>query len=126
MMYLLENFLGGTLALPVQSGGQVPSKTIHDDILRPTGSIGFFASFPDSSTAYNATVEIYATGDGKTWLPTPVATLAVTNVAPDAMAVVNNCPWKRFGVKVILNSGTVTKVGNTNGRTAGGVVGVEG
>ena len=126
MMYLIEGFLGGSMALPAQSSGQVPSDTIVDDVLRPTGSMGFFASFPNSSTAYSATVEVYTTGDGKTWLPTPVATLAVTNVAPDAMAVVNNCPWKRFGVKVTLNSGTVTNVGNTNGRSAGGVVGVEG
>jgi hypothetical protein len=98
---------------------------VKDYFLSPTGGLGFFACAPDSSTAYTATVSIWASPDGENWLATPVATIALTNVAPVAGVIVASCPWKIFGASLVVNTGSMTTVANTNGQILTDI-GVEG
>ena len=80
------------------------------------------ASGPNSSTAYSVTVSIWVTYDRITWDPNP-QTITITNTAPDASIAVNT-PCHLYGMSWVVNSGSVTTTGATNGR-AGIVAGVE-
>lgn len=81
--------------------------------LQPTKVL--MASGPDSSTAYSVTVSFWVTYDRVTWDPTP-RMLTITNTAPDA-SLPTETPCHLYGMSWVLNSGTVTTTGATNGRT---------
>lgn len=72
------------------------------------------AAGPDSSTAYSATVNFWFSIDGTSWDPTPLA-LTITNAAPQASQVIET-PATIVGASLVVNSGTITNNGATNGR----------
>ena len=125
MVYLLQKKLAA-VARPVlvPGGGPIVGVVETKDYLNdPAGDKAFFASGPNSSTAYSATVSIWTSFDGVTYDPTPLD-LAITNLAPDASSVVTT-PCTVFAASLVVNSGTITVVAATNNRD-GVYVGLEG
>lgn len=125
MVYLLKKKLAA-VARPVLVPGGAPIEGVvetKDYLKDPAGDKAFFASGPNSSTAYSATLSIWTTFDGVTYDPTPLD-LAITNLAPDASAIATT-PCTVFAVSLAVTAGTITLTGATNNRD-GVYVGVEG
>ena len=124
MVYLKQNALAA-FARPTLMRGAIVDGVVdaRSQFLRGQPNKSFFASGPNSTTAYSATVSIWTTFDGVTWDPTPLV-LVVTNVAPDNSTIVQT-PAMVFVASMVVNSGTISVDGASNGRN-GIDIGVEG
>ena len=118
MFFVAPNFVSKPLVavpLPTPNPKNIGMIRVDGDDFECGESRIFFAAGPDSSTPYNATVSFYINFDGLGYEVTPT-TLVITNVDPvnSVQTFVNGA--QMYGASMVINSGTITTVGNTNGR----------